>query len=71
MASTTKRVTAAATLALVREGLVSLDEPLPELGEVRVFRRMDGRLDDTVPAERSATVREQLTFTFATSRRGA
>ena len=51
IASTTKPITAAATLALVREGLLELDEPvdrlLPELANRRVLRRMDGPLDDT------------------------
>src|ERR1700722_5336877 len=46
IASTTKPVTGAATLALVREGLLDLDEPvgrlLAELAEPRVLRRMDG-----------------------------
>jgi CubicO group peptidase (beta-lactamase class C family) len=69
IASTTKPVTAAAALALVDEGLLSLDEPvdrlLPELGNARVLRRMDGPLDDTVPAERAATVRELLTWASA------
>jgi CubicO group peptidase (beta-lactamase class C family) len=68
ISSTTKPVTGAATLALVREGLLALDEPvdrlLPELADRRVLRRMDGPLDDTVPAERAVTVRDLLTFTF-------
>ncbi len=68
IASVTKPVTGAATLALVREGLLSLDEPvgrlLPELAAPRVLRRMDGPLDDTVPARRPVTVRDLLTFTF-------
>jgi len=68
IASTTKPITAAATLALVREGLLELDEPvdrlLPELANRRVLRRMDGPLDDTVPAEGPVTVRGLLTFTF-------
>ena len=68
IASTTKPVTGAATLALVREGLLDLDEPvgrlLPELAEPRVLRRMDGPLGDTVPARRPITVRDLLTFTF-------
>jgi CubicO group peptidase (beta-lactamase class C family) len=68
IASTTKPITAAATLALVREGLLELDEPvdrlLPELAGQRVLRRMDGPLDDTVPAEAPVTVRGLLTFTF-------
>jgi CubicO group peptidase (beta-lactamase class C family) len=68
IASMTKPVTAAATLALVREGLLGLDEPvgrlLPELADRRVLRRMDGPLDDTVPAQAPVTVRGLLTFTF-------
>src|SRR5215831_5128117 len=68
IASTTKPITAAATLALVREGLLDLDEPvvrlLPELADRRVLRRMDGPLDDTVPAVAPVTVRGLLTFTF-------
>jgi CubicO group peptidase (beta-lactamase class C family) len=68
IASTTKPVTGAATLALAGEGLFTLDEPvdrlLPELGGRRVLRRMDGPLDDTVPASRPVTVRDLLTFTF-------
>jgi CubicO group peptidase (beta-lactamase class C family) len=68
IASTTKPITAAATLALVREGLLGLDEPvdrlLPELANRSVLRRMDGRLDDTLPAAGPVTVRRLLTFTF-------
>jgi CubicO group peptidase (beta-lactamase class C family) len=45
--STTKPITAAATLALVGEGLISLQEPvdrlLPELAGRRVLRRPTGR----------------------------
>lgn len=68
ISSTTKPVTGAATLALVREGLFGLDERvdglLPELANPRVLRRMDGPLDKTVPATRAITVRDLLTFTF-------
>jgi CubicO group peptidase (beta-lactamase class C family) len=68
IASTTKPITAAATLALVGEGLLELDEPvdrlLPELANRRVLRRMDGPLDDTLPAAGPVTVRGVLTFTF-------
>lgn len=68
IASTTKPITGAATLALVREGLLALDEPIdrlvPELADRRVLRRMDGPLDDTVAAVRPITVRDLLTFTF-------
>jgi CubicO group peptidase (beta-lactamase class C family) len=68
IASTTKPITAAATLAVVAEGAIGLEEPveelLPELAEPRVLRRMDGPLDDTVPAIRAITTRDLLNFTF-------
>ncbi|MEP7024804.1 MAG: serine hydrolase domain-containing protein [Actinomycetota bacterium] len=68
ISSTTKPVTAVATLALIAEGLIGLDEPvdrlLPELADRQVLRRMDGPLDDTVPAGRAVTTRDLLTFTF-------
>jgi CubicO group peptidase (beta-lactamase class C family) len=68
IASTTKPITAAATLAVVDEGLLGLNDPIDELVEEladrRVLRRMDGPLDDTVPAARSITTRDLLTFTF-------
>ncbi|HEX8789504.1 MAG TPA: serine hydrolase domain-containing protein [Polyangiaceae bacterium] len=64
--SMTKPVTAAAAMILVDEGKVALDEPvdrlLPELANRRVLRRVDGPLDDTVPAARAITVRDLLTF---------
>jgi CubicO group peptidase (beta-lactamase class C family) len=68
IASTTKPITGAATLALVAEGLVGLDEPvdrlLPELANRQVLREMGGPLDDTGPATRPITTRDLLTFTF-------
>jgi CubicO group peptidase (beta-lactamase class C family) len=68
ISSTTKPITAAATLALVAEGRLDLDEPvdrlLPELASRRVLRTMSGPLDDTVPARRAITARDLLTFTF-------
>jgi CubicO group peptidase (beta-lactamase class C family) len=68
IASTTKPITAAATLALVAEGRLGLDEPvdrlLPELADRRVLRRMDGPLDETVAAQRAVTTRDLLTYTF-------
>jgi CubicO group peptidase (beta-lactamase class C family) len=68
IASTTKPITAAATLALAAEGLFGLDDPverlLPELAGRRVLRRMDGPLEDTVPVARAITIRDLLTFTF-------
>jgi CubicO group peptidase (beta-lactamase class C family) len=51
IASTSKPITAAATLAIASEGLIDLDEPvdrlLPELASRRVLRRMDGPLTFT------------------------
>jgi CubicO group peptidase (beta-lactamase class C family) len=68
IASTTKPMTGAVTMALVDDGLLALEEPvtrlLPELASRRVLRRMDGPLEDTVAAEREITVRDLLTFTF-------
>ena len=68
IASTTKPITGAATLALVGEGLFGLHDPvdkwLPELADRRVLRRIDGPLDETVPSRRPITVRDLLTFTF-------
>jgi CubicO group peptidase (beta-lactamase class C family) len=68
IASTTKPITAAVTLAVIEEGLIGLDEPvdrlLPELGGRRVLKRMDGPLDETVPAARAITTRDLLTFTL-------
>jgi len=68
IASMTKPVTGAATMALIEEGMIGLNEPvdrlLPELAGRRVLRRVDGPLDDTVPADRAITTRDLLTFTF-------
>jgi CubicO group peptidase (beta-lactamase class C family) len=67
IASTSKPITAAATLAVIEEGLIGLDEPvdrlLPELADRRVLKRMDGPLDETVAAARAITTRDLLTFT--------
>jgi CubicO group peptidase (beta-lactamase class C family) len=64
--SMTRPVTALAALQLVERGLLDLDEPvdrlLPELTGRRVLRRLDGPVQDTVPAERPVTVRDLLTF---------
>lgn len=68
IASLTKPVTAVATMILVEECKVRLDETvdrlLPELANRKVLRRLDGPLDDTVPAKRAITVRDLLTFTW-------
>jgi CubicO group peptidase (beta-lactamase class C family) len=66
ISSMSKPITAVATMMLVEECRLRLDEPvdrlLPELAKRRVLRRLDGPLDDTVPAERPVTVRDLLTF---------
>ncbi len=66
ISSMTKPITAAATMILVEECKVRLGEPvdrwLPELAERKVLKRLDGPLDDTVPANRPITVRDLLTF---------
>ena len=68
IASTTKPIVGALTMALAGDGLLALDDPvgrwLPELASPRVLRRVDGPLGDTVPARRAITVRDLLTFTF-------
>lgn len=66
IASMTKPVTAVAMLMLIEEGAVSLDDPvdrwLPELANRRVLRRIDGPVDDTVPADRAITVGDLMTM---------
>jgi CubicO group peptidase (beta-lactamase class C family) len=66
ISSMTKPITAAATMILVEECKLRLDEPvdalLPELAERQVLQRLDGPLDETVPAKRPITVRDLLTF---------
>ena len=66
IASMTKTITAAAAMILVEECRLRLDEPvdrlLPELANRKVLKRLDGPLDDTVPAHRPITVRDLLTF---------
>lgn len=68
IASMTKPVTAVATMILLEEGRLRLDDPvddlLPELADRQVLRRPDAEVDDTVPAERPITVRDLLTFTW-------
>jgi CubicO group peptidase (beta-lactamase class C family) len=66
ISSMTKPITAAATMILVEECKLRLDEPvdglLPELADRKVLKRLDGPLDDTVAAKRPITVRDLLTF---------
>jgi CubicO group peptidase (beta-lactamase class C family) len=66
IASMTKPILAAATMMLVEDGKLALEEPvdrvLPELAGRRVLKRIYGPLDDTVPALRSITVEDLLSF---------
>lgn len=66
IASMTKPVLAAAAMMLVEDGKLALAEPvdrlLPELAHRRVLVRVDGPLDQTVPAIRPITVEDLLTF---------
>ncbi len=66
ISSMTKPIIAVATLILIEECRLRLDDPvdglLPELADRRVLQRLDGPLDETAPAGRAITVRDLLTF---------
>ena len=69
IASLTKPITAAATMALVERGRFALDDPvarwLPELERPSVLRSVTGPVDDPSnlePAKRPITVHDLLTF---------
>jgi CubicO group peptidase (beta-lactamase class C family) len=66
IASITKPITAVAAMILVEECKLRLDdsiEPwLPELANRRVLKSLSSEIDDTVPALRSITVRDLLTY---------
>lgn len=66
IASMTKPLAGAAAMLLVEEGKLRLDEPvdrlLPELAHRRVLQRLDGPLEDTVPARRPILVSDLLTL---------
>ncbi len=66
ISSMTKPVTAAATMILVEEGKLRLDEPvdrlLPELADRRVLKRIEGPVEESEPAHRPISVRDLLTF---------
>ncbi len=67
ISSMTKPVTAVATLILLEECVLRLDDPvdeyLPELASRQVLTKLDAPLSSTVPASRPITVRDLLTFT--------
>lgn len=66
IASLSKPVTSVGAMILVDECKLRLDEPvdrlLPELANRKVLKRLDGPLDETVPANRPITLRDLLTF---------
>lgn len=66
LASVTKPIVAAAAMILVENGVLHLDDPvdefLPELADRQVLKRIDGPLEETVPADRAITLRDLLTF---------
>ena len=66
IASLTKPVTGVAAMTLIQDGAMALDDPvdrwLPELADRRVLRAPDADLTDTVPARRSITVQDVLSF---------
>jgi CubicO group peptidase (beta-lactamase class C family) len=66
ISSNTKPMLAALTLLLAQDGVLDLDDPverfLPELADRRVLQRIDGPLDETEPARRSATIEDLLTM---------
>lgn len=66
IASMTKPIVATAAMQLVEEGTLDLAEPvdrlLAELSDRRVLARIDGPLDQTVPARRPITLEDLLTY---------
>ena len=68
LASMTKPITAVATMILVEEGKVRLDEPvdrwLPELADRQVLDDPNGPLDKVHDSPRAITVRDLLKYTM-------
>lgn len=66
IASITKPVVAVATMILIEECKLRLDDAIepwiPELANRRVLKSIASQLDDTVPARRSITVRDLLSY---------
>src|SRR5689334_19108676 len=64
IASITKPVVAAATMLVVEDGTIALDDPiatwLPELAHLVVVRTPQSPVDDAVPATKPITVRDVL-----------
>ena len=70
LGSMTKPIVAACAMTLVEDGTLRLDDPvdahLPELANMSVLVDPNGPLEDTVPAKRSITLRDLLTYTPGT-----
>jgi CubicO group peptidase (beta-lactamase class C family) len=70
ISSMTKPITAVATMILIEQCKLRLDEPvdhlLPELSTPKVLKKVDGDLEDTELAKRSITVRDLLTLRMGT-----
>lgn len=71
IASMTKPITSIATLMLVEEGKLRMDDPItkwmPEFKDMRVLRSANGPVDDTVPAVRDITVDDLMTHRSGTA----
>ena len=65
--SMTKPITGMATMMLIDDGLLTLDQPLydvlPAFKDMQVLVDPEGPLEDTVAAERPITIRQLLTHT--------
>ncbi len=78
IASMTKPITSVASLMLVDEGRIALNDPIvryaPEFSQMRVLRSPNGSLDETEPAKRVITFEDLLThravLTYADFHRG-
>jgi CubicO group peptidase (beta-lactamase class C family) len=70
IASLSKPIAGVATMKLIENGTVRLDQEieslLPEMKHMRVLRNINGNLDDTVPISRSITLEDLLTFRTGT-----
>jgi CubicO group peptidase (beta-lactamase class C family) len=66
ISSLTKPVTAVATLMLIEEARLALDQSIedlvPELQNRRVLKQLEAPLNETVAAQRAITIRDLLTF---------
>jgi CubicO group peptidase (beta-lactamase class C family) len=66
IASLSKPIVAVAAMMLIEDEYLSLHTPveqfLPELAERRVLRSLDSAITDTVPASRSITLHDLLSF---------